>query len=185
LRTKNTELLALQAGVFDKQSFNDSCGKLFWKIFDKLYRYAFITYMCSFQNYSQPIICTDNSTNYLALTKLVFDSQWQFLASLCSSDPKKDTDKLTAYKERQVFFQIMVLQGVCNVCDLSYWALIQTTMYYAHGVCATVVNSSQFDGQTLGTSTCNERFASLVKGLTRVRRHALSRHLIVTMSKTT
>ena len=35
---KNTELLALQAGAFDKQSFNDAHEKFFLKFFDNLCR---------------------------------------------------------------------------------------------------------------------------------------------------
>ena len=88
------------------------------------------------------MICNDNFMNYLTLAKSVFNPQWWFLASLCSSDPKNETGKLTAYKERQVFCHIMAPQRVCNFSDLSCWALIQTTPYYAHGVRATVVNSS-------------------------------------------
>ena len=112
---KNTELLALQTGVFDKQSFNDTRGKLFRKLFDDLCRYAFFACMSSLQDYSQPIICNDNFMNYLALAKSVFDPPWRFLASLRNIDPKNETDKLTAYTERQVFCQIMALRCVCIV----------------------------------------------------------------------
>ena len=125
------------------------------------------------------MICNDDFMNYLILAKSVFDPQWRFLASLRSIDPKNETNTHTAYKERQVLCQIMALQRVCNFRDLSYWALIQTTVYYAHGVRATVVNSSRFDGQTVGTSTRDQRFTALVKGVSRVRRSMLLRHLVV------
>ena len=133
--------------------------------------------MSFLQDYSQSIICNDKLMNYLTLAKSVFDPQWWFLVFLRSIDPKNETEELMAYKERQIFCRIMALQCVCNVCDLSYWVLIQTTVYYAHSLRATVVKLSFFDGKPLETSICDERFTSLVKGLARVRRRVLSCHL--------
>ena len=73
---KHIELLTLQAGVFNKQSFNNSRRKLFRKFVDNLRRHAFIILcMSSFQDYSHPIICNNDFMNYLTLAKTIFDPQ--------------------------------------------------------------------------------------------------------------
>ena len=108
--------------------------------------------MSSFQDYSQPIISNFDFDVYMEIAKKVFDPQWQFLGALRSIDRTNDDPGLTAYKERQVFVQLLTLQRVANYKDLCHWALVQTTAHYAHGVRAIVVDSSRFDGHTCSTA---------------------------------
>ena len=125
--------------------------------------------MSRFQDYTQPIISNADFMLYLARAKHVFSEQWRFLASLRSVDAKKDSPALTAYKERQVFFQLLSLQRMSNFRELSHWALVQTTCFYANGVRAVVVNQSRFLGSTVSTTFRDEHYSALAKSLTKLR----------------
>ena len=98
--------------------------------------------------------------------------------SLPSTDPKNQMPGLTAYQERHIFYQIIALQRVYNSHNLSHWALTQTMAYYMYGVRATVVNSSWFEGTTVGTSFRNVRYTIMLKGLAYLYWCVLERHLI-------
>ena len=79
--------------------------------------------MCTYQDYSQPIISNLNFMIYMNMANKVFDPQWRFLAALRGIDCTRDDPGLTAYKKRQVFIQLLHLQRVANYKDLAYWAL--------------------------------------------------------------
>ena len=69
-----------------------------------------------------------------------------------SIDPIRDSPHLTSYKGRQVFSILMAMQRQANPKDLKYWAMIETTAYYAYGVRAFVVHGSNFAGRTNSTT---------------------------------
>ena len=164
-----SQAAANEAGLYDRQTFNTPRGKLFRKMFDGLCKNAFLSCMSRFQDYTQPIISNADFMLYLALAKHVFSDQWRFLASLRSIDAKKDSPALTAYKERQVFCQLLSLQRMSNFRELSHWALVQTTCFYANGVRAVVVNQSRFLGSTVSTTFRDEHYSALAKSLSKLR----------------
>ena len=101
-------------GVYDKQSFKQSLAKSFRKHFDKLCFHTFVHSISTFQDYTQPIISNVDMMAYMSITKRIFNTHWRFLASLRRLDVDNDNPSVTAFKERQIFSQLMMLQHVAN-----------------------------------------------------------------------
>ena len=160
---------AAQAGLFNRQTFNTPLGQLFRKLFNGLCKNSFLNCMSRFQDYTQPIISNADFICYLELARKVFSDQWRFLAGLRSVNANNDSPELTAYKERQVFCQLLALQRVANYKELTHWALIQTTCFYANGVRAIVTNQGRFQGITMGTSFRDAQYSVLAKSLFKLR----------------
>ena len=100
--------------------------------------------------YTQPIIRDEDSIRYQEAAKHVFEPQWRFLASTRGLNIRRSemTPALIAYKERQVFCQILTLMSISNRRELCHWRLINTSNYYGLGISNTVINQSTFYGTT-------------------------------------
>jgi hypothetical protein len=175
---KYLEAQAEIAGVYNKQSFKEPLAKSFRKHFDKLCLHAFIHSMSTFQDYTQPIISNVDMMMHMSVAKRVFNTHWRFLASLRGLDVDNDDPFVTAFKERQIFSQLMMLQRVANYKDLIHWALINTTSLYVNGVRAIVVETSRFDGMTVSTTFRDRQFLYLAKGIEKRQRETLRTHMV-------
>ena len=113
-QNKYLEAQAEMAGVYDKQSFKQPLAKSFRKHFDKLCFHAFVHSMSSFQDYTQPLISDVDMMAYTSVAKCVFNTHWRFLASLRGLDVDNNNPYITAFKEQQIFSQLMMLQRVAN-----------------------------------------------------------------------
>jgi len=169
------EARAEAAGVYDVQSFNTDEQVVFRKRFNNLCKWSFIWCLTTHQDYSQPIVAPVDFDNYLNLAKHVYSTKWRFLASLRNVDPKNDPPSLLAYKERQVFCELLALQRVSNYRELSYWALIQTTAYYGWGVRNTVVNASNFWGISVSKSYRDREYSTLLENIAVVQKRLLAK----------
>ena len=106
---KYNEAIATKEKIFDKQSFATDGAKLFRKIFNKHCRWAFVFCLTEYQDYSQPILLPHDWLAFQSIAKILFEPQWRFLASLRNINKNKDSPDLLAYKERQVFCQLLAL----------------------------------------------------------------------------
>ena len=120
--------------------------------------------MTEYQDYTQPILSKVDFLNYLELAKTVFRPQWRFLIGL-RNVRSTDSKALKAFKERQVFCQILAMQRVTNFRELTFWALIQTTAFYGWGVRKTAVNASSFWGMTVSNTFRDREFTKLINNI--------------------
>ena len=65
--------------------------------------------MAEYQDYSHSIVKKVDFLNFVELAKSVFDPQWRFLISLRKIN-SSDSMALKAFKERQVFCQMLAMQ---------------------------------------------------------------------------
>ena len=167
---------ATNAGLFDKQTWNTPQAKLFRKLFNDLCKYAFFYTMAEYQDYTDPILNRADFLNFVELAKSVFEPQWRFLVSLRRINPS-DSNALKTFKERQVFCQILAMQRLANVQELSHWALIQTTAYYGWGVKNTVVNASVFWGTAVSNSFRDREYTRLCQNICSFQRAVLRKKM--------
>ena len=110
--------------------------------------------------------------NWMELAKDVYDRQYRFLLSL-RNITSEDSPELVAYKERQVFCQLMTLQRVSNYKTLGYWALFLSTAYYGWGVRGTAIVATNFWGVTTSTSFRDAKYSSLLIMIDFIRKRVL------------
>lgn len=108
----------------------------------------------------------------MELAKDVYDRQYRFLLSL-RNITSEDSPELVAYKERQVFCQLMTLQRVSNYKTLGYWALFLSTAYYGWGVRGTAIVATNFWGVTTSTSFRDAKYSSLLIMIDFIRKRVL------------
>ena len=63
--------------------------------------------MSTYQDNSQPLIFNLDFLIYTVIAKHIFDPQWRFLAALKGIDRTSHDVGLMAYKERQIFIQLL------------------------------------------------------------------------------
>jgi hypothetical protein len=156
--------LAREAGMYDKQTLLTPEVKHFCNVFNNHCRYAFMFSVSSFQNYTDPLILVDDWRNFVEVAKRVMDTQWRVLASyrnITSSDPPE----LVAYKERQIFCQLMTMIRIANFRLLNYWSLVLTTAYYGCGVRGTAVLATSFWGITTSRSYRNAKYSEFIDNI--------------------
>ena len=66
--------------------------------------------MNHYNNYSQPLIITDDFMNYLELSNTIFTQQWSFLRATRGFQVRDDDD-LQDYKERQILWFYLICKG--------------------------------------------------------------------------
>ena len=130
--------------------------------------------MSQFQDYSKPLILEEDFYAFMELARLIYDKQWRFLISLRNID-KEDSHDLVAYKERQVFCQLMTLQRVANYKSLGYWALFLSTAYYGWGVRGTATVATSFWGVTTSCKYRDSKYSSLLEQIDTDRKRVLRR----------
>ena len=127
---KYNMLKAANAGIYDKETFASNDAQKFRKVFNKHCMWAFAFCMTQYQDYSKPILLPIDFLAFQNIAKQVFGKQWRLLASLRNTNQKKDSIQMFAFKERQVFCQLLALQRCSNYRELNYWALINSVAYY-------------------------------------------------------
>jgi len=116
--------------------------------------------MNSYNNYSQPLLISDDFMNYLYLLKRIFPQQWEFLATtrgICS----RDGNDLQDYKERQIFMVLLNLQQLANFQTLKHWTMVILAAYYGWGAKDIVTHITLFLGITLTRTTRDSFFKML------------------------
>ena len=97
---------------FNESSFNTNEVRRFQiqYFFDRYCEYAFVNCMNHYNNYSQPLIITDDFMNYLELSNTIFTQQWSFLRATRGFQVRDDDD-LQDYKERQILWFYLICKG--------------------------------------------------------------------------
>ena len=170
------EALTEKYSMLDKIHFNTKPAQVFRRCFDMLCKNAFINCLTRWNDYTQPIIRDEDFLRYQEAAKHVFDRQWRFLASTRGLNRRRSemTPALIAYKERQVFCQILTLMSISNRRELCHWRLINTANYYGLGISNTVINQSTFYGTTVSRTYRDTMFRQFSKNVIELQRKLLS-----------
>jgi len=143
--------------------------KVFIGLFDGLCRNEFKLALTGFNDYGIELIRWEDLSRYIfAAEHIAFPDQWRVLSALRGLKANHANEIKSGqadFKRRQIFFQLLSLIRVSNPKQLSWWAMIQSVSNFGWGVSATASDINCYWGNTVSSSTRNQRLSSLTSNL--------------------
>ncbi len=158
------------------RTFNFDAARIFQLRFNHVCQYSFLNCFSEFNN-SMPILRTSDFIHYLNATKRIFLEQLAFLSSHQNVNQECYGPELTAFKERQVFVTLLLLQRQSNFFALPHWCLILSTTMYGWGTRNMVGHVRSFIKTTVSRSYRDRFYNSLTSSIVKTVIRLLSKQI--------